>query len=85
MNLLRLLAAPLLAALLLFMTASLYSAVVVTASQTEPSVDTKKPVEFRFVCPMHENVSSQKPGTCPKCKMKLVKKQTVKEPVAPSH
>lgn len=39
----------------------------------------KKPATFRYVCPMHEDVKSSKPGKCPKCKMKLEKKR-VKEP-----
>jgi hypothetical protein len=39
----------------------------------------KKPATFRYVCPMHEDVQSSKPGKCPKCKMKLEKKK-VKEP-----
>ncbi len=74
MKFLRLLTAPLLAVALLFATASLYPATVVTASQKERSAHPKKPVEFHYVCPMHETVTSKKRGTCPKCKMKLVKK-----------
>ncbi len=27
-----------------------------------------------YICPMHEEVSSVKPGKCPKCGMALVKK-----------
>jgi rubrerythrin len=27
-----------------------------------------------YVCPMHPEVTSEKPGKCPKCKMALVKK-----------
>lgn len=29
-----------------------------------------------YVCPMHADVTSDKPGTCPACGMKLVKKET---------
>lgn len=28
-----------------------------------------------YVCPMHEDVTSDKPGKCPKCKMNLVRKE----------
>jgi hypothetical protein len=28
-----------------------------------------------YTCPHHPEVTSDKPGTCPKCKMKLVKKE----------
>ncbi len=74
MKFLRLLTAPLLAVALLLATASVYPAAVVTASQKERSAHPKKPVEFHYVCPMHEKVTSKKRGTCPKCKMKLVRK-----------
>ena len=75
----RLLTAPLLAVALLFAAASLYPSAVVTASQKERSAHPKKPVEFHYVCPMHETVTSKKRGTCPKCKMKLVKKPVPQE------
>ena len=42
---------------------------VATAPSTEPS--TQKAV---YVCPMHSDVVSDKPGKCPKCGMDLVKK-----------
>jgi hypothetical protein len=79
MKFLRLLTAPLLAVALLLAIASLYPTAVVTASQKERSAHPKKPVEFHYVCPMHETVTSKKRGMCPKCKMKLVRKP-VKEP-----
>jgi len=34
-----------------------------------------------YVCPMHKDVTSDKPGKCPKCKMNLVKKETAKPAV----
>lgn len=33
------------------------------------------PVEAAFTCPMHPEVRSSQPGTCPKCGMTLVKKE----------
>jgi hypothetical protein len=32
----------------------------------------RRPAAARYVCPMHAEVTSRKPGSCPKCKMKLV-------------
>ncbi|HEX5883029.1 MAG TPA: heavy metal-binding domain-containing protein [Pyrinomonadaceae bacterium] len=66
--------APLLAVSLLLSAGSLYSAPVVhahEAQETEP----EKPAQFHYVCPMHEDVTSKKPGKCRKCKMKLEKKK----------
>lgn len=78
MRLLRLLTVPLLAALLLFTAAGLYSSPVV--AQDERPAPAKKSTQFHYVCPMHEDVTSKKRGICPKCKMKLVRKRIVKEP-----
>jgi len=72
MHLRKRLIVPLFAALLLI-GFPLYS-VPVTAVQKEPSAHSRKPTKFHYVCPMHEDVTSKKSGTCPKCKMKLVKK-----------
>jgi len=81
MTILRFLYAPLLAAALLFATASLYS-VPVHAHLDGQETESEKP-SFHYVCPMHEDVSSKKPGKCRKCKMKLEKKR-IKEPAKPA-
>lgn len=63
----------LLAIALLPTAASLYSAPV-HAQSNEQETEPAKP-EFHYVCPMHEDVTSKKPGKCRKCKMKLEKKK----------
>ena len=80
MNFPRLLIASLFAAALLLIGSPLYSVAVVTAAQKERSAHPKKPLKFHYVCPMHEDVTSKKPGTCRKCKMKLEKKPVPQEP-----
>ena len=72
--------AGLLAAALILSGSTVYSVAVVSAAQKERSAHPKKPLKFHYVCPMHEDISSQKSGTCPKCKMKLVKKPVPQEP-----
>ena len=79
MKVLRLLIAPLFVAALLSAAAGLYSVAVVTAHQ-QRSAHSKKPTQFHYVCPMHEDVTSKKRGTCPKCKMKLVRKAIKEQP-----
>ena len=74
MKVLRYIIAPILAAALLLSAASVYSVGVVNAAQKERSAHPKKPAQFHYVCPMHEDVASKTQGTCPKCKMKLVRK-----------
>ena len=73
MRALRLFSVSLLLATLLFTAEGLYSAPVVT--QKERSAHPSKPIEFQYVCPMHEDVKSKRPGKCPKCKMTLEKKR----------
>ena len=80
MRFLRSLSVPLFAAALLLTGSPVYSVAVVTAAQKERSAHPKKPLTFHYVCPMHEDVTSKKRGTCPKCKMKLVKKPVSQEP-----
>ena len=76
----KLLTAPLLAAALLLTGSQMYSVTLVSAAQKERSAHPKKPTQFHYVCPMHEDVTSKKRGTCPKCKMKLVKKSVPQAP-----
>src|SRR5829696_8296821 len=38
-----------------------------------------------YACPMHPEVTSPEPGTCPKCGMKLVPSDAVPAPVSESH
>ena len=71
---------PLCAAALLLNGFQVYSVAVVTAAQKERSALSEKPNQFQYVCPMHENVVSKKPGICPKCRMTLVKKPVPQEP-----
>lgn len=49
----------------------LASSVSVQAAPAKTGAKTTKTV---YVCPMHADVVSSKPGKCPKCKMTLVKK-----------
>lgn len=80
MNFLRLRLLPLLAATLLVFGMSVYSVGVVTAAQKTRSAHSKKPAEFHYVCPMHEDVTSKTRGKkCPKCKMKLERKRLPKQ------
>jgi Cu+-exporting ATPase len=46
-----------------------------------PEKYTKKKADVKeiYTCPMHPDVKSDKPGKCPKCGMKLVKKMMQKE------
>jgi hypothetical protein len=72
---------PLFAAALLLPGATLYSPTVHAHPDGQETAP-EKPA-FHYVCPMHEDVTSKKPGKCPKCKMKLEKKK-VKEPAKPA-
>jgi hypothetical protein len=80
MNILRFLILPLGAAALLLYGSQVYSVAVVTAAQKESSAHSEKPIQFQYVCPMHDDVTSKKPGLCRKCKMKLVKKPVSQAP-----
>ena len=71
---------PLATATLLVVGPSGYSVVAVIAAKKEHSAHSNKPARFRYVCPMHEDVTSKSPGTYPKCKMKLVRKPVSPKP-----
>ena len=43
--------------------------------KAEKKIDKKKSYSVVYVCPMHPEVQSDKPGKCPKCGMKLKKKK----------
>jgi hypothetical protein len=79
MQYLRLLSVPLLGAALLSATGNGYTAPVVTAEKVSSAQSQQKPAQFQYVCPMHADVKSKRPGKCYKCKMKLEKKR-IKEP-----
>jgi len=74
-----LLIVPLFAVTLLFPAEDLYSAAVVTTQQTT----SEKPNRFIYVCPMHPDVKSHKPGKCPKCKMTLEKRRNEPPVITP--
>jgi len=75
MNFLRFFATPLLAAALLVGAATVFASPVASPGVHKQAAQPKKPAEFYYVCPMHDDVKYKKPGKCPKCKMKLEKKR----------
>ncbi len=77
----RFFSAALVAFALLLSVGGMYSVRAAGKNQDGQAAPTAKPATFRYVCPMHEDVQSRKPGKCPKCKMKL-EKTKVKEPEA---
>jgi hypothetical protein len=77
----RFFSAALVAFALLLSVGGMYSVRAAGTNQDGQAAPPAKPATFRYVCPMHEDVQSRKPGKCPKCKMKLEKKK-VKEPEA---
>lgn len=67
--------APLLAVFLLTAASELQALPAVHAQNNAQETQPEKTAEFVYVCPMHEDVTSKKPGKCRKCKMKLEKKK----------
>lgn len=72
MRFLRITTVPLFVLAIAFTAGGVYSPVV--TAQKERSAHSKKPAQFHYVCPMHEDVTSKSRGICGKCKMKLVRK-----------
>ena len=70
----RFIIAPLLAFALLSATGSLCSNTLVHAHSGQDE-QPERPPAFHYICPMHDDVTSKKPGKCRKCKMKLEKKR----------
>ncbi len=61
-------------------------AVIISLSLAAISCGNKQPADAEhhtsasevYTCPMHPEVISDKPGSCPKCGMDLVKKEIIK-------
>ena len=47
-----------------------------SSEKTEEKMETKMEAGVQYTCPMHPEVITDKPGSCPKCGMDLVKKTT---------
>ncbi|HLP17078.1 MAG TPA: heavy metal-binding domain-containing protein [Bacteroidota bacterium] len=50
------------------------------ASQSPQQTQKTQKAKQLYICPMHPEVTSTKPGICPKCKMDLVKVEPKKTP-----
>lgn len=79
----RFLISSLAAATLLVSTGSLYASPVSGANHKIQDAQPDQPARYHYICPMHEDVTSKKPGKCPKCKMKLEKKRIKPPEVKP--
>jgi hypothetical protein len=48
-------------------------------SETMDTTNMKTEMAMSYTCPMHPEVVTDKPGSCPKCGMDLVKKETTEK------
>lgn len=78
MVVLRLLSFLIVAVVWLLPSTSVYYAQSAAASQKERAAYPKRAARFHYVCPMHADVTSNKRGSCHKCKMAYVKKPIAK-------
>lgn len=67
----------------IFMTLALF--LPLACNQSAKSKEQNKQVEVVYTCPMHPEVTSDKPGDCPKCGMALVKKDEHTHPDSSSN
>jgi hypothetical protein len=49
------------------------------ASRAFGKLDDDAPLSGAYVCPMHDEVTSDAPGNCPRCRMALVKRPMKRE------
>ncbi len=62
--------------IILFLTVNLYAQEMPGMKMPMKKKEaTKQPQKVTYTCPMHPEVHSDKPGSCPKCGMKLVKEK----------
>ncbi|MDP4267407.1 MAG: heavy metal-binding domain-containing protein [Bacteroidota bacterium] len=46
-----------------------------SSSEKKETIEQTKEQKTEYICPMHPEVISDKPGKCPKCGMELIKKE----------
>ncbi|MCC8426591.1 heavy metal-binding domain-containing protein [Mucilaginibacter sp. UR6-11] len=74
--------AMLMAMAILFSVATVFAARVSTPLSDTTKTKKVKPAKVQYTCTMHPEVTSDKPGKCPKCGMTLVKKAAAKQKAA---
>ncbi len=67
---------------IIVLTAALFiTSLAIFAQQKTGKKDTTS--QITYTCPMHPEVTSNKPGKCPKCGMALVEKKPISVPCIP--
>lgn len=64
----------LLALVLIVLVAAASISILAGCNKPAPTGSAATTAGATYTCPMHPEVTSPKPGTCPKCKMDLAKK-----------